>query len=113
MSQKKLRIKCWIEVDDSRFFGPGRAELLELILLHGSVSKASKVMGMSYKKAWDMVNDLNSRAPQSFVILQKGGQKGGSAVLTEFGKSFLLRYKDLDARMKALAKEGEDLLENL
>ncbi|RPA67526.1 LysR family transcriptional regulator [Cyclobacteriaceae bacterium YHN15] len=113
MSQKKLKVRCWIELDDSRFFGPGRAELLELIVLHGSVSKASKAMGMSYKKAWDMVNDLNSRGPQPFVILQKGGQKGGSAVLTEFGKRFLLRYKDLDARMKALAKEGEDIMENL
>ena len=113
MSQKKLRVKCWIEVDDNRFFGPGRAELLELIVLHGSVSKASKAMGMSYKKAWDMVNDLNSRSPEPFVILQKGGKKGGSAVLTTFGKQFLNRYKDLDEQIKEIVKKGEDLLENL
>lgn len=113
MSQKKLKVRCWIEVDDSRFFGPGRAELLELIMLHGSVSKASKAMGMSYKKAWDMVHDLNKRGPEPFVTLQKGGQKGGSAELTDFGKKFLLRYKDLDSRMQVLAKEGEDILENL
>ena len=113
MPLKKLKVRCWIELDDTRFFGPGRAELLDLIMIYGSVSKASKAMTMSYKKAWDMVNDLNIRGPEPFVTLQKGGQKGGSAVLTDFGKRFLMRYKDLDARIKALAKESEDLMENL
>ncbi|MFD2201662.1 winged helix-turn-helix domain-containing protein [Shivajiella indica] len=113
MSQKKLKVRCWIELDDSRFFGPGRAELLELISIHGSVSKASKVMGMSYKKAWDMVNDLNNRGPEAFVTLQKGGQKGGSAILTDFGRKFLHRYQKLDEKLKSIIKEGEDIMENL
>lgn len=113
MSQKKLKIRCWIELEDSRFFGPGRAELLELITVYGSISKASKVMGMSYKKAWDMVNDLNIRGPESFVILQKGGQKGGSAVVTEFGLEFLKKYKELYEKIKTIAKEGDELLDKI
>lgn len=113
MSHKKLKVRCWIELDDSRFFGPGRAELLDLIVVHGSVSKASKAMGMSYKKAWDMVNDLNSRGPEAFVILQKGGQKGGFAILTDFGSRFLKKYKELDEKIKTIAQEGEELLDKL
>ncbi|WP_194778016.1 winged helix-turn-helix domain-containing protein [Pararhodonellum marinum] len=113
MSQKKLRIRCWIELDDSKFFGPGRAELLELIVVHGSVSKASKAMGMSYKKAWEMVNDLNNRSPEAFVVLQKGGQKGGSAMLTDFGRMFLKKYRELDEKIKSIATEGEHLLDRL
>ena len=57
---KQLRVRCWIDIDGERFFGPGRAELLELIHETGSISKAAKAMGMSYKKAWAMVDGLNS-----------------------------------------------------
>jgi molybdate transport system regulatory protein len=113
MSNKTLKIKCWIEVDESRFFGPGRAELLELIDTQGSVSKASKTMGMSYKKAWDMVTDLNTRSPEPFVLLQKGGSKGGSAELTEFGRKFLKQFQELERKLRIIAKEGEELMAKL
>lgn len=113
MTKKKLKVRCWIELDDSRFFGPGRAELLELIVVHGSISKASKAMGMSYKKAWDMVNDLNSRGPEPFVNLQKGGKKGGFALLTEFGSKFLKHYNELDEKIKIITQEGDELLDKL
>jgi molybdate transport system regulatory protein len=113
MSHKILKVKCWIELDDSKFFGPGRAELLELIHECGSISKASKNMGMSYKKAWDMINDLNARGPVPFVILQKGGKKGGSAKLTEFGLDFLAEFKKLDQEVHRIAEKGEKLMSRL
>jgi molybdate transport system regulatory protein len=47
----EIRVRCWIDINGEKFFGPGRAELLELIGDTGSIAKAAKSMGMSYKKA--------------------------------------------------------------
>lgn len=74
---KEIRFRCWISVEGEKFFGPGRMELLGHIHSEGSLSRAARKMGMSYKKAWDMVNDLNSRGSKPFVLLKKGGEKGG------------------------------------
>lgn len=73
MKNKQIRIRCWIDIDGVKFFGPGRAELLELIDQEGSIAKAAKKMGMSYKKAWDMVDEMNTRGVKPFVISRKGG----------------------------------------
>ena len=73
---KQLRVRCWIDIDGERFFGPGRAELLQLIQETGSISKAAKSMGMSYKKAWEMVEGLNANGRKPYVIAHKGGRKG-------------------------------------
>ncbi|WP_114747826.1 winged helix-turn-helix domain-containing protein [Pleomorphovibrio marinus] len=112
MTQKKLKIRCWIEMDQTRFFGPGRAKLLELIAEKGSLSKAAQSMNMSYKKAWDMINDLNNRGSQPFVLLQKGGKLGGHAELTTFGLGFLKKYRQLDEKLQNLSKAHEELLDH-
>ncbi len=64
----------WIERHDGseRFLGKGRIQLLELIVEHGSISKAAKAMEMSYKRAWDLVNSMNSQAQKPFVITRMG-----------------------------------------
>ena len=86
---KQLRVRCWIDIDGERFFGPGRAELLQLILETGSISKAAKSMGMSYKKAWEMVDGLNSSSSKPYVIAHKGGEKGGGTEVTPAGMKML------------------------
>ena len=67
----------WLETEAGRFFGPGRVELLQRIEQSGSINKAAKQMGMSYKKAWEMVQSMNSQAGTPFVLTQPGGEKGG------------------------------------
>jgi molybdate transport system regulatory protein len=81
--KKEIRVRCWIDLDGEKFFGPGQAELLELIQESGSIAQAARQMGMSYKKAWVMVDEMNTRGRKPFVVTQKGGQQGGDAEVTE------------------------------
>jgi molybdate transport system regulatory protein len=110
MKKKEIRLRCWIDIDGVKFFGPGRAELLELIEEEGSLSKAAKRMGMSYKKAWDMVDEMNTMGQKPLLIMRKGGEKGGGAELTDTGKKVVARYKTLMAKLDAVVEKESELL---
>ena len=74
-----IKGSLWIECDGERFFGPGPAELLERINETGSINQAAKQMQMSYKKAWEIINMLNTNAAKPFVVTQTGGTSGGGS----------------------------------
>jgi molybdate transport system regulatory protein len=97
-SNYKVTGSLWIECDEQRFFGPGRVELLERIDQTGSINKAAKQMGMSYKKAWEMINALNSQASKPFVITQTGGEKGGGSIITTEARQFIAYHAELRQR---------------
>ncbi len=84
-----------IESEDNRFLGPGRLELLDNIIETGSISQAAKQMGMSYKKAWDLVNSINQHTIKPIIITQTGGEKGGGTIVTEEGKQLIAAFKKL------------------
>ena len=107
---KQLRVRCWIDVDGERFFGPGRAELLQLIHETGSISKAAKAMGMSYKKAWAMVDGLNAQGQEPYVIAHKGGQKGGGAEVTKAGLKMLAAYQKLSHKLHSIVEKNRGIL---
>jgi molybdate transport system regulatory protein len=109
--KKELRARVWIDLKGERFFGPGRAELLQLINETGSISKAAKAMGMSYKKAWAMVDEMNSKATLPYVISQKGGQKGGGAEVTEAGKRMVKAYQKLLDRVYGVVDKQKSILD--
>jgi len=90
----------WIEFEGERFFGPGRSELLLLIDQLGSLSQAAKRMGMSYKKAWEMVTALNTQTARPLVLLQTGGKKGGGATITDEAKQLVAYHQQLRARFQ-------------
>lgn len=75
--------------------GPGKGRLLEEIDKAGSISGAARGMGMSYKRAWDLVADLNALFKEPLVATSFGGAKGGGASLTPFGQSVLARYRHM------------------
>ncbi|QRR01303.1 winged helix-turn-helix domain-containing protein [Dyadobacter sandarakinus] len=106
----EIRIRHWVFVDDVKFFGPGRYELLEHIDQTGSISKAAAAMGLSYKKAWAMVDAMNTYGKSPFVIRQKGGSHGGGTVLTETGKSVMEAYKNFNDKLLEVARAEEALL---
>ena len=115
MLQKKLSYNVsgslWLECEGERFLGPGRVELLQKIEETGSINKAAKQMGMSYKKAWVMINALNAQATKPFVIKQTGGEKGGGSVITEEAKSFMNYHHQLRQRFASfLEKETKQLI---
>jgi molybdate transport system regulatory protein len=116
MLQKKrpfaVNGSLWIEYGGQRFFGPGPVELLERINETGSINQAAKQMNMSYKKAWEIINMLNSGGGKPFVITQTGGSSGGGSVITEEAKNLVSYYQKLRGRFeKFLAGESDKLNE--
>jgi len=76
--------------------GPGKIQLLENIRECGSISAAGRAMDMSYKRAWDLVDEINRICRQTAVEPQTGGKNGGGAVLTPFGISLVKRYRKIE-----------------
>lgn len=109
--EKKFRFRLWIDLNDKKFFGPGRAELLGLIQETGSISKAAKSMGMSYKKAWAMVDEMNTMSGKPLVVPQKGGTHGGGTELTASGIKIIASYRKLVAKIDAIVAEEKKLLD--
>jgi len=81
--------------------GPGKADLLEAIALHGSISGAARAMGMSYRRAWLLVETMNRSFRQPLVSTLAGGKHGGGTLLTETGELVLQRYRALCAQASA------------
>ena len=94
-----------IESQNERFFGPGRLQLLEHIIETWSISQAAKQMGMSYKKAWDMINSINKHTLKPIVTTQAGGEKGGGTIVTEEGKLLMAAFKKLHNEFQVLFAE--------
>lgn len=110
MKKKAIRVRCWIDIDGYKFFGPGRQELLQLIEESGSISKAAKSMGMSYKKAWAMVEELNALGSKPYVITHKGGQKGGGTEITPAAKRLMTAYNKLTKKLNAVVQKEAGIL---
>jgi molybdate transport system regulatory protein len=100
----------WIEGDGQRFFGPGPVELLELIEKTGSISKAAKEMGMSYKKAWDIVSRINGMAAEPIIITSIGGEDGGGSTISAEAKEMIAWHRGLRERFRLfLESESAEL----
>lgn len=110
MAIKEIKLRCWIDVDGKKFFGPGRLELLKEIERCGSIASAAKSMGMSYKKAWVMVEEMNARGSQPYVLTQKGGTKGGGTQITATGRRVMEEYDILVARLTAVVAKHDHVL---
>lgn len=96
-----------IKFGDRAFIGPGKTELLELIDEHGSISAAGRAMGMSYRRAWMIIDGLNSAFRSPLVTKQTGGSGGGGAVLTELGREVVTRYRQIEKQ--ATQRSAADL----
>ena len=77
--------------------GPGKAELLERIGETGSIAAAGRAMGMSYKRAWTLVETMNAMFRDPVVTSTRGGRDGGGAGLTDTGQAVLAAYRALQA----------------
>lgn len=111
--QPRVNGSLWIETGDgSHFVGPGPIELLERIASTGSISKAAAEMGMSYKKSWMLINNLNANTDKPIVILQAGGDKGGGSVVTDAGWELIHYHRELRKRFAAFLEEESLRLKN-
>jgi len=96
-----FRIRLHIHVGEDHSLGPGKAALLEAIRDTGSISAAARALGMAYRHAWELVDDLNAGFATGVVETAAGGREGGGARLTPFGAELLARFRDMEATTQA------------
>lgn len=106
MTTLKLRI-----LFDGAMFGPGKAELLARIGETGSIAAAGRQMGMSYKRAWSLVGEMNDAFAEPLVTSARGGTGGGGAVLTEAGSRVLHLYREAMTRAEAASSASVAAIE--
>ncbi|HEX6981008.1 MAG TPA: LysR family transcriptional regulator [Alphaproteobacteria bacterium] len=89
--------------------GPGKADLLDAIDRTGSIAAAGRELGMSYRRAWLLVETMNACFRAPLVEAIKGGRSGGGARLTRMGAEVLKRYRAMETRAaRALASELDE-----
>ena len=81
-----IGVRVWAERRGQAVLGPGRLELLEQIDAHRSISAAARHLGMSYRRAWELVQSINKAGGAVLVRAATGGAGGGGAVLTPLGR---------------------------
>ncbi len=109
----KLRAQLRLTLGDEIAFGPGKADLLDAIRETGSISGAGKKMGMSYRRAWLLVDAMNRCFQQPLVDAAKGGSKGGGTQLTKLGLQILSDYRALQYEITQITDKHFEKLKPL
>ena len=94
-----LKIKLQLYCGEEIAMGPGKADLLEAIANAGSISAAARSMGMSYRRAWLLVDTMNRCFREALVETRPGGGKRAGAGLTPAGQAALSAYRALTAQL--------------
>lgn len=100
-----LTLSLRIDLDPEGRIGPGKIELLEHIAAFGSISAGARQMSMSYKHAWDLIEEMNGLFGRPVVAAQKGGRQGGGAQLTSIGLALVSRYRAIERAANAAAEQ--------
>ena len=79
--------------------GPGKADLLDAIAATGSISESARRLGMSYRRAWLLVDTMNRCFSEPVVASESGGSGGGGARVTPFGRRVLARFRGMQTRL--------------
>lgn len=93
--------------------GPGKADLLGGIAATGSIAAAGRQLGMSYKRAWSLVEELNRDFETPLVSTAKGGKAGGGAGLTDLGREVLGLYRRMEAKAQDATRDEFGALQRL
>lgn len=99
---RSTRLWFQIRIGEGRL-GPGKAELLAHIRDSGSLSEAARRMGMSYRRAWTLMEAINDLTGKPALVTARGGAQGGGSRLTEHGETILAAYETLRAELEAVA----------
>jgi molybdate transport system regulatory protein len=99
-----------VRLGEKGLLGPGKVELMELIHAQGSISAAGRSLGMAYRRAWMLVDELNGLFVKPVILKQTGGIRGGGAALTPFGRDIVACYRRIEETIeKAAAADIESL----
>lgn len=108
-----LQIRARLMRGDDIAMGPGKADLLQAIATTGSISAAARQMGMSYRRAWLLVDTMNHCFQTPLVSSVTGGSQGGGARLTPLGEEVLALYQRLQQQLDEVARPQAAALRNL
>ncbi len=86
---------------DHPAMGPGKAQLVALIDSTGSISAAAREMGMSYRRAWQLVDALNASFKEPVVLTAVGGKRGGGTMVTDYGRALVAEFRAMEDRASA------------
>ncbi|MBO3759104.1 LysR family transcriptional regulator [Ciceribacter sp. L1K22] len=123
MKGKTSRVTLRIDLVNGARLGPGKIALLAGIAEHGSIRAAGAAMGMSYRRAWLLGDEINRMFREPSILTRHGGKSGGGAVLTAFGEDLLRRARQMESDSRkaigddlrwleaAMSSEYEDKLE--
>jgi len=98
-----LNVRFRIDFPGSTSVGPGKICLLEAIRDSGSLSQGARNIGMSYRRAWLLVESLNQSFREAVTVASAGGKHGGGMQVTEFGDALIENYRGLEQDFQALA----------
>jgi molybdate transport system regulatory protein len=97
------RLSIRIDLAGGIRIGPGKIALLEAIRTTGSISAAARFLGMSYRRAWLLVEEINNSLREPAVTTASGGRHGGGATLTVVGKNVVDLYRAIESRARSAA----------
>lgn len=97
-------VRFRIDFAEHSSVGPGKICLLEAIRAAGSLSQGARTLGMSYRRAWLLVESLKQSFREPVTVASKGGKEGGGMRVTEFGDALIRNYRDLERDFAALAQ---------
>ena len=104
------RLTLRLDFGPGRAIGHGKIRLLEAVRDYGSISAAGRSMGMSYRRAWLLIDELNHIFEEPVIDAKHGGSGGGGAELTPFGHRVVERYRSIEAKAHAAAAADLDAL---
>jgi molybdate transport system regulatory protein len=93
----QVRVSLRLDLPSGGRIGPGKVALLEAIAETGSIAAAARALGMSYPRAWKLVEAVDAALGTEAVIRAQGGQRGGGAALTAAGAALITRYRSVEA----------------
>jgi molybdate transport system regulatory protein len=96
----RLRVVCGKDIA----LGPGKAELLELLIQTGSLTKAARRLDMSYMRAWTLVKTMNEYFCRPVAVAERGGKKGGGMTVTATGRRVLALYQEMESKTLSSTK---------
>lgn len=107
--EKRHKPRIRILIGQVTALGPGKVDLLDAIEKTGSISAAARAMGMSYRRAWILVDTMNKSFVHELVLTSTGGKGGGGARVTDLGRDVLRRYREMeDKAARAVAAQALD-----
>jgi molybdate transport system regulatory protein len=106
----QLKVKIQLIIGEEIALGPGKADLLDAIEKTGSISAAARAMGLSYRRAWQLVDTMNRRFRAPVVEAGRGGIERGGAKVTAFGVEVLAQYRQLQQGLERTAAPHAEAL---